>query len=255
MKSTRPYILLSNDDGVSAPGLNYLIDILRPVADLFVVAPDKPRSGFACSITSVLPITCKKLEEKDGLTIYECTGTPVDCVKLAISRLLPRRPDLVVGGVNHGSNASVNVHYSGTMGVAIEGTVQGIPSIAFSLCDWRDDADFTPLNDFVLKIINKVITEGLLPYTCLNINFPLVPSFKGVRLCRMAYSRWTNEFDLCPRLHGQNYFWLAGECTNAEPDADDTDSWALANGYIAITPTQIDVTAYALIEKMKNWDL
>ena len=190
---SRPYILISNDDGVQARGINFLIETLRPIADLLVVAPDSPRSGFGCSITSAAPIHYKKLHEEPGLTVCSCTGTPVDCVKLALNLLIDRRPDLIIGGINHGDNSSVNTHYSGTMGVATEGALQGYPSVAFSLCDHREDADFTPLASYIVDLVFKSIALGMPPFTCLNVNFPKANKFKGVRICRMAHSRWQHE--------------------------------------------------------------
>lgn len=248
----RPYVLISNDDGVDAPGINFLIDTLRPVADILVMAPDSARSGFSCSITSAHPITYKVLRKEEGLTVCSCSGTPTDCVKMALNLFKEREFDLVIGGINHGDNSSVNAHYSGTMGVAIEGALQGYPSIAFSLCDHRTDADFAPLRPYLVDLMFKAIAAGLPPFTCLNVNFPLAPKFKGVKVCRMAKSRWQNEVDHRTHPYGGDYYWLVGECRELEPQATDTDRWALANGYVAITPTQLDVTAYALVDALKN---
>lgn len=248
----RPYLLLSNDDGVSAPGLQFLIQALRPMADLLVVAPDGPRSGYSCSITSTQPLRYREVSSEPGLSIYACTGTPVDCVKLALNVLAERRPDMVVGGINHGDNASVNAHYSGTMGVAIEGALQGYPSVAFSLCDHRPEADFTPLRPYLVDFMFKAIAVGLPPFTCLNINFPLAPRFKGVKVCRMARSRWQKEVEHRRHPWGADYYWLVGESVELEPEATDTDRWALANGYVAVTPTQLDVTAHELMEVLQD---
>ncbi len=248
----RPYVLISNDDGVDAPGINFLIDTLRPVADILVMAPDSARSGFSCSITSAHPITYKVLRKEEGLTVCSCSGTPTDCVKMALNLFKEREFDLVIGGINHGDNSSVNAHYSGTMGVAIEGALQGYPSIAFSLCDHRTDADFAPLRPYLVDLMFKAIAAGLPPFTCLNVNFPLAPKFKGIKVCRMAKSRWQNEVEHRTHPYGGDYYWLVGECCELEPQATDTDRWALANGYVAITPTQLDVTAYALVDALKN---
>ena len=193
------------------------------------------------------------LREEEGLTVCSCTGTPVDCVKLALNVLCPpRKPDLVIGGINHGDNASVNSHYSGTMGVAKEGAMQGYPSVAFSLCDYREDADFTPLAPYLVDFMFKSITLGLPPFTCLNVNFPKAPKFNGVKVCRMSRSRWQNEVVPCPHPHGGHHYWLAGECVELEPQADDTDRWALAHGYVAVTPTQLDVTAHELVDVLRE---
>lgn len=248
----RPYILISNDDGVQAPGINFLIDTLRPVADILVMAPDSARSGFSCSITSAHPITYKVLREEEGLKVCSCSGTPTDCVKMALNLFRERRFDLIVGGINHGDNSSVNAHYSGTMGVAIEGALQGYPSIAFSLCDHRMDADFTPLRPYLVDFMFKAIAVGLPPYTCLNVNFPRAPKFRGVKLCRMAKSRWENEVEERRHPMGSPYCWLVGECRELEPEATDTDRWALAHDYVAVTPTQLDLTAYELMEALRN---
>ncbi len=249
---SKPYILISNDDGVQARGINFLIETLRPIADLLVVAPDSPRSGFGCSITSAAPIRYKKLREEPGLTVCSCTGTPVDCVKLALNLLIDRRPDLIIGGINHGDNSSVNTHYSGTMGVATEGALQGYPSVAFSLCDHREDADFTPLASYIVDLVFKSIALGMPPFTCLNVNFPKANKFKGVRICRMAHSRWQHELARRKHPYGADYFWLVGDCEELEPEATDTDRWALAHGYVAITPTNLDVTDYELLNVLKQ---
>ncbi len=251
-KMSRPYILISNDDGVQAKGLNFLIEVLRPVADLLVVAPDSPRSGFACSITSATPLHYKVLRDEPGLKVCSCTGTPVDCVKVALNIFKDRQPDLVVGGINHGDNSSVNAHYSGTMGVAIEGALQGFPSVAFSLCDHSPHADFTPLTSYLLDFVFKAIALGLPPMTCLNINFPKSAKFEGVKVCRMAHSRWQKELMRREHPWGGEYFWLVGDCKELEPEAEDTDRWALAHNYVAVTPTQLDVTAKELVEVLKN---
>lgn len=249
-KHSKPFLLISNDDGYQAKGINFLIETLSPVADILVVAPDGPRSGNACKITCDEPIRVRCVSHRRGLSIYACTGSPVDCVKIAVDRLLKgRTPDLVIGGINHGDNASVNTHYSGTMGVATEGALQGFPSIAFSLCDHSPEADFTPLKPYLIDLMFKAISIGMPPLTCLNVNFPKVKKFLGVRVCRMGISRWGNEFvrRTDPRTGG-DYYWLTGENTNMEPDAEDTDTWALAHGYVAITPTTFDCTAHGLLE-------
>lgn len=253
-KSTRPFLLLSNDDGYQARGLQFLIEVLSPVADLLVVAPDGPRSGNACKITCDLPIRLRLVTHQRGLSVYACTGTPVDCVKLAINRLLKGRvPDLVIGGINHGDNASVNTHYSATMGIATEAALQGYPAVAFSLCDLRPDADFEPLRPYIVDLMFKAISIGMPPLTCLNINFPVVERFLGVKVCRMGQCRWENEFvqRSDPRGAGP-YYWLVGESRNLEPEAEDTDRWALSHGYISIVPTTLDCTAYGLLEPLQK---
>ncbi|MDY3267398.1 MAG: 5'/3'-nucleotidase SurE [Phocaeicola sp.] len=255
MIKERPLLLLSNDDGFQAKGINELIKALRDIADLIVVAPDGPRSGASGAITSIVPVHYEKLHEEEGLVVYKCTGTPVDCVKLALHTIVPRTPDMVIGGINHGDNSSVNVHYSGTMGVVIEGCLKGIPSVGFSLCNHSADADFLPCISYIRKIVGAVLEKSL-PYgTCLNVNFPDTADLNGVRICRQTDGVWTNEFAECSHPRNKGYYWLTGSYHNNEPLSQDTDHWALEHGFVAITPTQIDVTAYKLLEDMKSWNL
>lgn len=248
----RPFLLISNDDGVDAPGINFLIDTLRDYADILVMAPDSARSGFSCSITSKEPLTYKVLREEKGLTVCSCSGTPTDCVKMALNLFPERRPDLIIGGINHGDNSSVNAHYSGTMGVAIEGALQGYPSVAFSLCDHSYDANFEPLRPYLIDFMFKAITISMPPFTCLNINFPKCEKFKGTKICRMAKSRWQKETSEQTHPWGQKYYWLVGENIELEPEAEDTDRWALFHDYIAVTPTTLDVTAHNLINVLRE---
>lgn len=250
----RPLILISNDDGVTAKGINELIACLRNVADLVVVAPHGPRSGFSGAITCESPIKYSLVRESEGLIVYKCTGTPVDCIKLALQAAMPRVPDLIIGGINHGDNSGINVHYSGTMAIAIEGALKGIPSIGFSLCDYHADANFAPLMPFIQKIVKEVLVNGLPKGSCLNVNFP-VGTLKGIKLCRQTKGEWTNEWAESVHPRGGSYFWLTGDFVSCEKEAEDTDYWALQNGYVAITPIKIDMTAYQLLDNMKNWDL
>ena len=254
MENKRPLILISNDDGYHAKGIRSLIDMVSEFGDLLVCAPESARSGFSCAFSATTPLRLKLRKQWDGVQVWSCNGTPVDCVKLALSQLCGgRRPDMVIGGINHGDNASVNTHYSGTMGVATEGCLKYIPSVAFSLCNHRDDADFSPLTSLVKQITKRVLKEGLPKGICLNVKFPLVTEFKGVKIARMAYGTWGKEVVRCHHPNGYDYFWMTGEYTNDEPDAEDTDNWALAHGYVAITPTQIDVTSFEMLEQMKDW--
>ena len=253
MIHNKPLLLLSNDDGCHAKGLNELINTLRGIADLIVVAPDGPRSGASGAITSVVPVHYEKIHEEDGLTIYKCNGTPVDCVKLALHTIVPRTPDMVIGGINHGDNSSVNVHYSGTMGVVIEGCLKGIPSIGFSLCNHSADADFSATLPYIQKIVTTTLSNGLPQGTCLNVNFPDGDKLNGIKICRQTNGVWTNEFAECQHPRNKGYYWLTGHYQNNEPLSEDTDHWALEHNYVAITPTQIDVTAYKLLDEMKNW--
>ena len=256
MENKKPFILISNDDGYQAKGINSLVDMIRDMADILVCAPESGRSGMACAFSANAPLVLVPQRQEEGLEVWSCNGTPVDCVKLALEELCKeRRPQMVIGGINHGDNASVNAHYSGTMGVTLEGCMKYIPSLAFSLCthDWF--ADFESLRPYIRKIVRKVLDDGLPKGVCLNVNFPVVDQFKGVRVCRMALGTWDNEVVKCRHPRGYDYWWMVGRYTNDEPEAEDTDNWALRHGYIAITPTKIDITSYEMIEQMKNWDL
>lgn len=267
MKSDKPLILISNDDGVHAKGIRCLTEMLSGMGELVVVAPDSPRSGAACAVTSATVVGYREVSRRDGLAVYACTGTPADCVKLALQELVPRRPDLVVGGINHGDNAAVNVHYSGTMGVVLEGCMKGLPSVGFSLCDHRPQADFAPLEKYVRGLAREVLQRGLPEGVCLNVNFPLAASFKGVRVCRQARGRWVSEWETAANPHGKPYFWLTGRFESQEDDgailsADRRgervlwpDALALREGYVAVTPTRIDVTSYEQAEAMQAWPM
>ncbi len=248
MNNNRPLILISNDDGYTAKGINELINMVRDLGDIIVCAPDSARSGQSRAF-SMSPLLMHKVKEEPGLSIFRCSGTPVDCIKMAYSQLCPRKPDLVLGGINHGDNASTNSHYSGTVGIVIEGAMKGIPSIAFSLCNFNPDANFLPMRDLVQNVVKKVLAEGLPEYTCLNINFPLADEVKGVRVCRMAHGRWHKEVEKRTHPAGiMDYYWMTGYYTNDEPEAEDTDAWALAHGYASITPLTVDSTDYKTLE-------
>lgn len=250
----KPLILISNDDSYQAKGIRALTEMLSDVADIVVCAPDSARSGFSCAFSATAPLTLNLRESRPGLQVWSCNGTPVDCVKMALAEIVPRKPDMLIGGINHGDNASVNIHYSGTMGVTLEGCMKYIPSVAYSLCDYADDADFEPMRSLVREITGRVLREGLPLGVCLNVNFPK-GSYQGVKVCRMAKGTWYNEVEKRRHPRGYDYWWMMGRYQNDEPDAEDTDNWALAHGYVAITPTQIDVTAYSAIETIKSWQL
>lgn len=254
MENKRPLILISNDDGYHSKGLRCLIDMVSAFGDLMVCAPESARSGFSCAFSATIPLRLKLRRKWEGVEVWSCNGTPVDCVKLALSQLCGgRRPDLVIGGINHGDNASVNSHYSGTMGVTMEGCMKYIPSVAFSICDHSDDADFEPLRPLVKIITKRLLDEGLPKGVCLNVNFPVGGPFKGVKVCRMAKGTWGNEVVRCAHPRGYDYYWMVGKYTNDEPDAEDTDNWALIHGYVAITPTTVDVTDYEMLRQMQSW--
>ena len=245
MEKQKPLLLLSNDDGFNAKGLNELIGALSGLGEIIVMAPDGPRSGFSNCFTTQVPVYYSLVRQEPD----------VKCVKLALHQLAPRRPDIVIGGINHGDNCAINVHYSGTMGVVKEGCMKGIPSVAFSLCDHDLNADFGPMLPYVRKITEKVLEKGLPKGICLNVNFPVVPSFKGVKICRQTDGDWIREFKPCPHPYRDNYFWVTGEYKNFEPESPDTDHWALDHGYVAITPTKIDVTAYEFMDELNSWNL
>ncbi len=248
---SRPLILLTNDDGYKAKGINSLIEPLRQFGDVVMVAPAFSQSGKAGSITVQEPIRLKKISEEEGLQIYRCTGTPVDSVKVAIAQILDRKPDLIVSGVNHGVNSSVSVHYSGTMGAAIEGAINNIPSIGLSLCDYHSDADFSPSVDVAVEVIKDVLKKGLPVGICLNANVPK-GDVKGIKVCRMANGKWVEEFEKRTDPAGRDYYWLTGYFKDHEPDSQDTDEWALNNGYVSLVPIRVDVTAHALMDEFRT---
>lgn len=255
MSQNKPLIFVTNDDGWQAKGINFLIESLVGMGEIIVVAPDGPRSGMSGAITSNLPIRCSliKQDKENDITVYACTGTPVDCVKLGISEIAPRKPDLLVSGVNHGSNASICVLYSGTMGAAIEGAIFKIPSIGFSLLDHSPDADFSHVEHIIKKISRQVLSDGLPSGVCLNVNIPHSnDELKGVKVCREAMGQWVEEFKQSQDGIGKKVYWLTGHFDNDEEGAEDTDEWALANGYASVVPITVDMTAHALVEKMKD---
>lgn len=252
MIQDKPLILISNDDGVSSQGLQALIDVASLFGQLFVVAPDGGRSGQSSAITSKVPIRATLLKSEDNLTIYSCTGTPVDCVKLALGNLLPRKPDLILSGINHGSNASVNVHYSGTMAIAIEGALNQIPSIGFSLDTHLSDVSFTEAVFYAEKIIKYVLKKGLPFDTCLNVNIPNISPVKGIKICRQAKAVWSEEFEKRIDPHKHDYYWLTGFLMNAEPSIKDTDLYAISEGYTSVVPCKVDLTCYSTLNDLKE---
>ena len=250
----KPLILITNDDGDTAPGIEILTKLMLQIGDVVVMAPDGARSGQSNAITVTHPVRFRKLEEREGLVRYACTGTPTDCVKLALNDVLDRKPDLLVSGINHGSNAAINIIYSGTMGAVLEGCDNGIPSIGFSICDHSLNADFSQFEEYILQITRETLLNGLSYGVCLNVNAP-VGEIKGVRVARQCRGNWTKEFAKRTDPHGRAYYWLTGYVDNHEPEAEDTDEWALANGYISVVPSKIDLTAYEQMEVVKNWKL
>ena len=252
---SKPLILVVNDDGITANGIRNLINIMNDFGDVVVVAPDSPQSGKSHAITLESPIKCERVKVDDGPQIeYSCSGTPVDCVKLALNKLLDRKPDLCVSGVNHGSNSSINVIYSGTMSAATEGALDGIPSIGFSLLDYSKNADFSESAKFIKKITTHVLKLELNQTICLNVNIPKtskLEKIKGIKVCRQANANWVEEFEERHDPKGKPYYWMTGKFVNND-NGDDTDEWALANHYVSIVPIQFDVTSYSSLLSFKK---
>ncbi len=251
---SKPLILITNDDGVMAPGIRHLVKFMLEIGDVVVVAPDKPQSGMGHAVTMTVPLRLEKITVNSGHDEYSCSGTPVDCVKLAVNKVLKRKPDLLVSGINHGSNASISVIYSGTMSAAIEGSMETIPSIGFSLLDYRFDADFMPAKKFVQSIARNVLENGLPKGICLNVNIPAVPEndIKGIKVCRQARGNWNEDFDHRTDPMGKEYYWLTGEFVLHEK-SNETDVWALENNYISVVPIQFDFTAHNVIPELNSW--
>jgi len=256
MASKKPLILITNDDGISAPGIQALISVMTLIGNVIVVAPDKPQSamGHAITINSTLYLN-KLSKEGDAITQYSCSGTPVDCVKMATNEILKQKPDLCVSGINHGSNSSINVIYSGTMSAAVEAGIEGIPAIGFSLLDYNWDADFSPILSFVKKIAVETLEKGLPAGIVLNVNFPKLEEkeIKGIKICRQAKAQWVEKFDKRKTPFGKEYYWLSGEFVNQDK-GEDTDEWALENGYISVVPVQFDLTAHHTIQQLNTWN-
>lgn len=251
----RPLILITNDDGVQAKGIKELIECLRDLGDLVVFAPDGPRSGMASAITSLIPLKYSLVKKENGLTIYSCTGTPVDCVKLAINEVLERKPDLLVSGINHGGNMAICVHYSGTMGAAAEGCIFDVPSIGVSVLDHKAEADFTESCRLARMLARRVLKEGLPHGTYLNLNVPDMPQVKGMKVCRQADGKWIKEFKRSENASGEDVFWLTGSFENAKPIKQDNDTLALDNGYATLVPCKVDVTDYDFMHVINNWEV
>ena len=254
---TKPLILVTNDDGITAPGLRSLIEVMNEIGEVVVVAPDSPQSGMGHAITINSTLYCDKINVTDGPQVeYSCSGTPADCVKLAINELLDKKPDLCVSGINHGSNSSINVIYSGTMSAAIEAGIEGVPAIGFSLLDFKWNADFKPLKEYIKKISLEALKKGIPKDVVLNVNFPLLKNgkIKGMKICRQARAYWVEEFDKRTNPMGREYYWLTGTFIN-EDKGEDTDEWALNKGYISIVPTQFDLTAHHSLQQLNTWSL
>lgn len=254
----KPLILVTNDDGITAPGLRALIRAMKEIGEVVVVAPDSPQSGMGHAITVDSTLYSKQIiidQEEGAPKEFSCSGTPADCVKLALQELLDRKPNLCVSGINHGSNASINVIYSGTMSAAIEAGIEGIPAIGFSLCDYSWEADFTHAAKIAKKVVTEALTNGIPKGTVLNVNVPKTDEEpKGIKVCRQARANWREQFDKRTSPTGKDYYWLSGEFELLDK-GEDTDEWALAQGFVSVVPTQFDLTAHHAIQQVNNWNL
>ncbi|MCG7857797.1 5'/3'-nucleotidase SurE [Flavihumibacter sp.] len=250
-----PIILITNDDGITAPGIINLVEAVKDLGKVVVVAPDKPQSGMGHAITIGSPLRLHAFHQFPGIEAYQCTGTPVDCVKLAVDKVLHRKPDLCLSGINHGANHSINVIYSGTMSAAMEAGIESIPSIGFSLMDYSIEADFTAARVYARKITQQVLSKKQDKHMVLNVNIPAVPQehIKGIKICRQAYAKYQEDFMERQDPHGRRYYWLTGEFMNFDKGKD-TDVWALNNNYVSVVPVQFDLTNYVLKSKLeKSW--
>ncbi|MDG1791576.1 MAG: 5'/3'-nucleotidase SurE [Flavobacteriaceae bacterium] len=258
MNSKKPLILVTNDDGINAPGIRFLIEIMNDFGDVVVVAPDSPQSGMGHAITINSTLYCEPIviNKNEPQSEYSCSGTPVDCVKIAVNEILKRKPDLCVSGINHGSNSSINVIYSGTMSAAVEAGTQGIPAIGFSLLDYSLDADFSHSKEFIKRIVSECLKNGMPEGVVLNVNIPKISNskLKGIKICRQANGVWEEKFDKRTNPLGRDYYWLSGKFVNKDK-GEDTDEWALENEYVSITPTQYDLTAHHAIKNINHWNL
>ncbi len=252
--NNRPLILLTNDDGTNVPGIKALIELARPLGNVIAIAPDEGRSGMSHAITIKYPLLITRLREEEGFVFYSCSGTPGDCVKLALDKLADRQPDLILSGINHGSNTSISVVYSGTMAAAIEGGIHGIPSIGLSVVDHSPHAELSSAVVFGKKIIANTLQNGLPDGVCLNVNFPPVDSarIKGVKVCRQTRGLWKEEFDHRVDPLKRDYYWLTGYFDNHEPDAEDTDEWAIKNEYVSVVPVKVDFSAHHVMDKLAS---
>lgn len=253
----KPLILITNDDSINAPGIKALISFMAEIGTVVVVAPDSPQSGMGHAITVNDTLQIHKLsQDNDAIIQYTCSGTPADCVKIAVNEILHQKPDLCVSGINHGSNASINVIYSGTMSAAVEAGVEGIPAIGFSLLDYNWEANFEPSKKFVQTIVKQVLEHKLPEGIVLNVNIPnlLERDIKGIKICRQAKGYWAEKFDKRQTPFGKDYYWLTGTFINQD-EGDDTDEWALKNGYVSVVPVQFDLTAHQAVNYLKTWNL
>ncbi|MDX2361104.1 MAG: 5'/3'-nucleotidase SurE [Crocinitomicaceae bacterium] len=251
-----PLILITNDDGISAKGIRSLAEVMKQFGEVVIVAPDSPQSGMGHAITINHPLRLDPSDLFGDSKAYSCSGTPVDCVKLGIYEVLHRKPDLIVSGINHGANTSTNVLYSGTMSAAVEGAMEGIPSIGFSLCSFDSDADFSAAMKIVEKVVAEVLENGLPKGICLNVNIPSIETseLKGVKVCRQAHAFWEDRFDKRFDQFNKPYYWLTGDFSEQDK-SEFTDLYWIDKGFATMVPTQFDMTAYKAMEELENWNL
>lgn len=254
--SDKPLIIVTNDDGVEAKGFASLIEALQPFGDILAIAPDTGKSGMSHALTFKQPVRMHCLQSAPELKIYKLSGTPVDCVKMALDRLIDRKPSLLVSGINHGANSSISSIYSGTVAAAREGGLNGIPSVAFSSLDFASDAQFEGFIPFIRSIVDNVFAKGIAPNTFLNVNFPHqdIANIKGIKACRQAQGVWVEEFMRREDPLGLEYFWLTGYFSNHEPEATDTDEYWLTQNYATLVPIMIEVTANEALQSLKSWE-
>ena len=248
----RPLILITNDDGIYANGIHHLAETVKDLGDVVIVAPDSPRSGQSSAITVGAPLKITAHRDSGSARVFSVSGTPVDCVKLAFHNIMPRKPDLLLSGINHGSNSGTAITYSGTMGAVLEGCMAGIPSVGFSLLHHSLKADFTLSTEYVREISRKVLERGLPDWVCLNVNIPALVVPRGVKACRAARGHWSEEYDRYIDPSGNPFYWLTGRFVNAEPDATDTDEYWLNQKYISLVPVTPDQTYDSSVEDMST---
>ena len=255
---SKPLILISNDDGITSKGIRKLVELTRDLGEVVVVAPDSPQSGMGHAITVGDTLRLRKSDIFEGVEAYECSGTPADCVKLAKHHVLrDRKIDLVISGVNHGSNSSISVLYSGTMSAAIEGAIEGLPSIGFSYCDYDPNGDMSHVDQYLVKIVKEALAHGMPRGIALNVNFPVIQNenIRGIKVCRQANAAWEENFDERKDPYGRSYFWMVGNFVNHDK-GEDNDEWALANNYVSIVPCQFDMTGHHAISQLNEaWDI
>ncbi|MEM6831343.1 MAG: 5'/3'-nucleotidase SurE [Bacteroidota bacterium] len=253
-----PLILVTNDDGITSRGIRKLVELVATVGEVVVLAPDSPQSGMGHAITVGDPLRIRRNDIFGDIVAYECTGTPADCVKLAKHHVFKdRKIDLVVSGVNHGSNSSISILYSGTMSAAIEAAIENVPAIGFSLCDFNPDADMSHIDEYVLKVVHETLEKGIPEGVALNVNFPPIQNekIKGIKVCRQANANWEEQFDERKDPYGRNYFWMVGNFVSRDR-GEDNDESALANNYVSIVPSQFDLTAYNAIRQLnEDWEM